>query len=41
MSTGGYRTEKRHVISAFEVLEKEAEQVISLWAVENDDCVEW
>jgi glutamate/tyrosine decarboxylase-like PLP-dependent enzyme len=41
MSTGGYRTEKRHVISAFEVLEKEAEQVIGLWAVEIDECVEW
>jgi hypothetical protein len=36
ISTGGYRTEKRHVLSAFEVLEKEAEEVLRLWAVEEE-----
>jgi aromatic-L-amino-acid/L-tryptophan decarboxylase len=29
MSTGGYRTEERHVVEAFEILEREAQELIN------------
>ena len=35
MSTGGYRTEERHVMEAFEILEQEAQQLVKGWSTKK------
>jgi aromatic-L-amino-acid/L-tryptophan decarboxylase len=33
MSTGGYRTEERHVVEAFKILEREAQELVDQWSL--------